>query len=206
MMMDPAVKTAMAFCVLLAGVCAALLFGRDRARPALPGPVAAEKLLIPHRDGKKASGVFIRNRRQTASDRRYSLREPESSPYPRPASAGGGRSLTVLSPSQLRQSPPPLAEEYPRPDRPADSRWGRSMDMMLPVPTPINQMARTHKIVDGDTLTALAERYLGSSLRAGEIFEANRDLLFDPQLLPIGVELKIPFTPNTPRVYSPGAK
>ena len=191
MMMDPAVKTAMAFCVLLAGVCAAFLFGRDPARPAPSGPAAAEKLLIPHRE-KKGSGVFIQNRRRSASGRRYSLREPESSPYPRPASAGGRRSPTVLSPSQLRQSPPPLAEEYPRPDRPADSRWGRSMDMMLPVPAPTERRARAHKVVDGDTLAALAERYLGSSLRAGDIFEANRDVLFDPQLLPIGVELKIP--------------
>ena len=66
------------------------------------------------------------------------------------------------------------------------------MDMMLPVPAPTEQRARTHKVVDGDTLAALAERYLGSSLRAGDIFEANRDVLFDPQLLPIGVELKIP--------------
>ncbi len=189
MMMDPAVKTAMAFCVLLAGVCAALLFGRDHTRPALPGPATAEKLLIP---GKKGSGVFVRNRRRSASGHRYSLREPESSPCPRPASAGGGRSPTVLSPSQLRQSPPPLAEEYPRPDRPANSRWGRSMDMMLPVPAPTEQRARTHKVVDGDTLAALAERYLGSSLCAGDIFKANRDVLFDPQLLPIGVELKIP--------------
>ena len=193
MMMDPAVKTAMAFCVLLAGVCAALLFGRDHTRPALPGPATAEKLLIPGKKAeKKGAGVFIRNRRRSASDGRHSLREPESSPYPRPASAGGGRSLTVLSPSQLRQSPPPLAEEYPRPNQPADSRWGRSMDMMLPVPAPTEQRARTHKVVDGDTLAALAERYLGSSLRAGDIFEANRDVLFDPQLLPIGVELKIP--------------
>lgn len=192
MMMDPAVKTAMAFCVLLAGVCAALLFGRDRGRPALPGPATAEQLLIPHSGGNRRSGVFNRNRRRSVSGRRYSPHEPDSSPYPRPASAGGRRSLTMLSPSQLRQSPPPLAEEYPRPDRPADSRWGRSMDMMLPVPTPTDQRTRTHKIVDGDTLAALAERYLGSSLRAGEIFEANRDVLFDPQLLPIGVELKIP--------------
>ena len=39
---------------------------------------------------------------------------------------------------------------------------------------------------------ALAERYLGPASRAGEIFAANRDVLFDPKLLPIGVELKIP--------------
>jgi nucleoid-associated protein YgaU len=50
----------------------------------------------------------------------------------------------------------------------------------------------THKIIDGDTLASLAERYLGSASRAMEIYEANRNVLANPALLPIDVELKIP--------------
>ena len=50
----------------------------------------------------------------------------------------------------------------------------------------------THRIVDGDSLADLAERYLGSASRASEIFDANRDVLISPQLLPIGAELKMP--------------
>lgn len=49
-----------------------------------------------------------------------------------------------------------------------------------------------HRIVDGDTLSGLAQRYLGSSKRFTEIFEANRDQLPSPDLLPIGVVLRIP--------------
>ena len=64
------------------------------------------------------------------------------------------------------------------------------MQMMLPVAKPAEKT--THTIVDGDTLPALAERYLGSSARANEIYEANRDVLRDPALLPIGMELKLP--------------
>ena len=37
-MMDPAVKTAMAFCVLLVGVCTAMLFRRDPPRAARAAP------------------------------------------------------------------------------------------------------------------------------------------------------------------------
>ncbi len=51
---------------------------------------------------------------------------------------------------------------------------------------------KVHKIIDGDTLADLAAQYLGTPKRAREIFEANRDILTDPELLPIGVELKIP--------------
>jgi nucleoid-associated protein YgaU len=53
-------------------------------------------------------------------------------------------------------------------------------------------LERTHTVVDGDTLAALAERYLGSPGRALEIYNANRFLLPSPDVLPIGVELRIP--------------
>jgi nucleoid-associated protein YgaU len=51
---------------------------------------------------------------------------------------------------------------------------------------------RTHVVADGDTLTGLATRYLGSSERYGEIFAANRQVLTTPDLLPIGATLQIP--------------
>lgn len=167
-----------------------MLFGRGDHRPIPPHPApAAEKLSIP---GKKGSGVFNRPRRRTSAARRHYSNEPEYSPYPRRLSESGRPSTTVLTPSQVSQQPPPLAEEYPRTEQPSESGWGQSMGMLLPVATPGNRTHRTHKIVDGDTLAALAGRYFGTSQRAGEIYEANRDVLFDPQLLPIDVELKIP--------------
>ena len=58
--------------------------------------------------------------------------------------------------------------------------------------TPVPPVARAHIVVDGDTLTDLAELYLGSGRRYTELFEANRDVLQHPDLLPIGARLKIP--------------
>jgi nucleoid-associated protein YgaU len=52
-----------------------------------------------------------------------------------------------------------------------------------------------HKIRDGDSLPLIAERYLGDAGRAEEIYQTNRDVLASPDLLPIGVELRI-FTPS----------
>ena len=52
--------------------------------------------------------------------------------------------------------------------------------------------AVTHTIADGDTLAALAVRYLGDAKRWGELFEHNRDVLKNPDLLPIGQVIKIP--------------
>lgn len=62
---------------------------------------------------------------------------------------------------------------------------------------------RRHKIVDGDTLSGLAVRYLGSADRYREIFELNKDILGNPDLLPIGTELKIPALGS--KVSTPGS-
>jgi nucleoid-associated protein YgaU len=63
---------------------------------------------------------------------------------------------------------------------------------------------RTHVVVDGDTLTGLAARYLGSSDRYREIFAANRQILPTPDLLPIGATLKIP-SPESGAASEPAA-
>lgn len=50
----------------------------------------------------------------------------------------------------------------------------------------------THRVEDGETLSGLARRYLGSADRYGELFAANRHLLADPNHLRAGMELLIP--------------
>ena len=54
------------------------------------------------------------------------------------------------------------------------------------------QPPRRHRIGDGDTLAALAERYLGNRDQWRSIWQANNGLLTDPNILPIGQELLIP--------------
>lgn len=56
---------------------------------------------------------------------------------------------------------------------------------------------RSHTVVDGDTLSALATRYLGSAGRYAEILDANRQALRSPDMLPIGTVLRIP-PPSAP--------
>jgi nucleoid-associated protein YgaU len=70
-------------------------------------------------------------------------------------------------------------------DERAPSGAGPDLDMPDTAP-------RRHVVVDGDTLSKLAVRYLGNSDRVAELFRANRALLSNPDLLPIGAVLEIP--------------
>jgi nucleoid-associated protein YgaU len=167
-MMDPAIKIAMAICVLVAGFCTSMLFRRDAPRNHAQAPAAEPAPVI---------GV-----RPAAAEPAGRPRAVVAVAAPAAAALPGGR----------EEPPPPLAPDYPRSDRPATSRWGPSMDRMLPAAATASQLPRSHTVVDGDTLESLAQRYLGSASRAREIFDANRGLLSDPMLLPIGAELKIP--------------
>lgn len=60
-------------------------------------------------------------------------------------------------------------------------------------------MPIVHRVVKGDTLSSLAARYLGSSERFWDLFTANRDQLRNPDLLPVGIELRIPQAESAPR-------
>jgi nucleoid-associated protein YgaU len=179
-MMDPAVKIALALCVLLAGMCASLMFRNNQ-----PGPTPlVANLDEPSLPDDRSDALAIRSRaiRRAAP---VDDREPQSAPSDVP-------SATVVTPMDRHEPPPSLSSEYPAAERKAGSRWGASMEMMLPVVKPADESAGTHRVVDGDTLAALAERYLGSADRADDLYQANRDVLQSPRLLPIGAELKIP--------------
>ncbi len=49
-----------------------------------------------------------------------------------------------------------------------------------------------HIVAKGDTLSKIAEKYYGDSNLYPQIFEANRDILTDPNKIQIGQKLRIP--------------
>jgi nucleoid-associated protein YgaU len=99
------------------------------------------------------------------------------------APATAARSMDLLTGLPLFEAReamlPKLQRNYPPP---ADEHTG-----LIDQSTPAE-----HRVVDGDTLASIAQRYLGDAQHAPEIFEANRDVLTNPELLPIGAVLKIP--------------
>lgn len=49
-----------------------------------------------------------------------------------------------------------------------------------------------HTVASGETLSKIAKRYLGDANAYMRIFEANGDVLKDPNVIKVGQELKIP--------------
>jgi nucleoid-associated protein YgaU len=60
---------------------------------------------------------------------------------------------------------------------------------------------RKHRIQDGDSLSKLAQKYLGDAAREAEIFALNRDVLASPDILPVGRWLRIPSEGGSGKVY-----
>jgi nucleoid-associated protein YgaU len=179
-MNDPAVKLVLALSILLGGFLAAIAFRPSPAEPHPDMPSWPELAALRAR--------HLPERADSSSKCKAPLPCPTNPPTGDSSSA---HAPTVLTPLDNPPAVPNLSPKYPGDGLASSTGWG-----MPVIPSQgaaqTEKGSRTHKIVDGDTLATLAERYLGSPDRAIEIFKANRESLSDPELLPIGVELKIP--------------
>lgn len=181
--MDRGVRIVLGFSILLAGIAAAMMFRQPspRARPRMPD---WDDRLVLRQESEPRVAEPTPPRRAAPQ-----IGPPTAAPH---LARTPGRATSSLAPMNAGEPPPRLARNYPHSHDETASPTGQSM---RPEPRPADRSAepvRTHQIVDGDTLGDLAERYLGDAGRYLEIYQANRDVLPSPQVLPIGVELKIP--------------
>ena len=59
-------------------------------------------------------------------------------------------------------------------------------------PSAVATAERSYVVVEGDTLSGIARRMYGEASRWQQIFEANRDVIDDPDLIYPGQSLRIP--------------
>jgi nucleoid-associated protein YgaU len=50
-----------------------------------------------------------------------------------------------------------------------------------------------HKVAKGENLSVIAKKYFGNANKYMEIYNTNKDILKNPDLIQIGQDLKIPF-------------
>ncbi|MBN1908497.1 MAG: hypothetical protein JW818_02050 [Pirellulales bacterium] len=172
--MDRGVKLVLSSAVLLAGVLGAWAYRHGGSKPPAVEPTPTGPALVLREEPAATA--------------------PRTEPYQNGPTAQPSRAAVrpVLPELTVRQRldadclPPSLPVAYPSENAPAAS------PIVSNHASQAEPVQRIHRIVDGDTLPALAEHYLGDRARYLEIFRANRDVLDDPELLPRGVDLKIP--------------
>jgi nucleoid-associated protein YgaU len=89
---------------------------------------------------------------------------------------------------------PPLPPENPYEQAArANQRSGTIAEpVRVPVSVHAPQRVRRHRVVDGDSWRLLSLRYYGDEEHMELLQQANRGLLTDPELLPVGVAIEIP--------------
>ena len=169
--------------LLVVGACAALPFVKPQlpvAPPAAPPDTGPAARLVAPSIAIEATDVVAN------SDTPLT---PASWHQPTPI-------VLPLDGEQLPKLPhTPVARSKPR----ASASHIQEPDFTTPGPRPgptrTPVLARKHRIVDGDSLQLLALRYLGDRSRVDEICQLNRDVISDPNLLPVGREILIPSGP-----------
>lgn len=69
---------------------------------------------------------------------------------------------------------------------------GSSTAPAAPGPVATSGSGKTYVVVNGDSLSKIAKREYGDASKWRRIYEANKDLIKDPDLIYPGQELKVP--------------
>ena len=84
-----------------------------------------------------------------------------------------------------------MADDKPKPNFSNVQSGGSSTAPSAPTaPAPV--APRTYTVVAGDNLSKIAKRFYGDANQWKRIFEANRDIIKNPDLIHPGQTLKIP--------------
>lgn len=123
---------------------------------------------------------------------------PPPAPLPPvpPEFGQAGPPLNAAYRSTLRVPPPDLLDaEGPPPARSWATPVVATTEVAAPVavrPAVDVTVPPTYRIQDGDDLNAIAGRFYGHPAAAAAIWLANRDVIPNPELLPINAELRLP--------------
>jgi nucleoid-associated protein YgaU len=86
-----------------------------------------------------------------------------------------------------------MAENKPKPDFSNVQSGGSSTaPSPTPSPAPAKSAARTYTVVKGDSLSKIAKSMYGDANKWRKIYEANTDIIKNPDVIRPGQVLKIP--------------
>lgn len=195
-------KVGLALAILLVGTVSALFF-RNEPEPALAPPqlkdpaaldeeIAQKQHNIPYlQDAETAENSAGQTPKTTEPQQRSRWEMPEFLKETRVDSSAGPPDPIASADQDSGTIPVPRHNKH----------WSVSTQESPPKTktqsTALSKSLRTHRVREGETLSGLAKRYLGSSARFLEIYWANRDRLKSPNDLREGMMITIPDAKNS---------
>jgi phage tail protein X len=161
---------------------------------AIPDPrLDSAAITVPHHEGPGADHGAAAPPAAAPPAAAYQPPTPPPSLPPQPAAlVRSAPPLGETYRSTLAVPPPPLLDAHGPP--PLAPGWTTRSSQR-----PISQaqaasasVPATYAVRDGDDLTSLAIRFYGHPAAAAALLAANRDHITDPDILPIGVRLRLP--------------
>lgn len=220
--MARATTTVLVIVVLLAGICAALPFRKSAPEGPLqpaarPARIYVLRHVIPLEVMVPAESSPARALYDSGGAVRGSSRPAEADERGEGAAWEPARSIPSLEtsyqkaaarlPDRPGDQPPGVPrhrlDRSPPSSDPGEDEVVQSRERIAGAEQP-SVMLR-HRLRDGDSLSELARRYLGDAQRQLDIYHLNRDLLPSPDLLPVGVEIRIPLAAGDPLGSPPAA-
>ena len=196
--MEQDTRIGLAMGILLVGVVGALFFRNEQTEPeSVPKMVDAESLdariaerpIAPYTTPK--SKIPPARPEVIAHNKGKAWQVPEFLKNDRNATAPGSSSPP---PAPLRR-PEPITQQPASPEHQAVAAL-QPTPAPDPIQTPVTKAPETevaeYKVQDGDTLSGIAEKFLGASSRYMEIYELNKDRLRTPHDLRIGKAIRVP--------------
>lgn len=209
-------KVGMALGVALVGIVGALFFRREPEKKDPPPPPLQGAEELDKQIAEKARGPYIKGvedfvdspapvppphvdsprmkRKPDAYEVPGFLTKEDEEEHRIVNSAKPAAPDPIQSPSFAKDHKPanPAAPAHNRDWEPGSSSTKNSQTGNQPHVAASPAAQRTHVIQSGDTLSGIAAKYLGSSARYREIYDANRNVLRSPDDLPDGATIVIP--------------
>jgi len=108
-----------------------------------------------------------------------------------------GKTVTLTGDAPSREITVQVMENFDKLVKTDNTLNAIRVDAPKPAPAPVpppppKPVERFYEVVAGDTLSKIAQKYYGNGNKYMKIFEANKDILSNPDLIKPGQKLRIP--------------
>ncbi len=182
-------KVGLSLAVLVLGVVGAFLFRREQA-PENRTPTLKTARKIDERIAERARTPYMTG---VTGDVEFDQDETPNANNRQDGLSGNDRPAHAVPPNWLNDEEDPFqVARSPQSNSDAIQVPPRTASPNRQTETTETAVLQTHVIQSGESLSTIAEHYLGSQGRFQELYDANRDVLTDPNRLPLGTTIVIP--------------